>query len=131
MGHSNRYKLKREKHWRQDPHCRRCGVVTYLPQDLYEDPAHMKRIKIPGVHREQLATIGHRYSRLDPRRKQGGKYVLICHKCNQKENMEDCERFAEEFKRRSDAGQRLKAYIRRPKRDERPWEEFEYYKVAE
>ena len=72
-----------------DPHCRRCGVLTWLT-------ASGDGLGTKNLTKEQydtMATIGHRYSKFDDRRytesAENKKYELICHKCNQDEA--DCE----------------------------------------
>ena len=72
-----------------DPHCRRCGVEMWLPAS--GDSRINKRLT-----REQqntMATIGHRYSKFDPKRytEHARKkcYQLICYKCNFDEHLEE------------------------------------------
>lgn len=90
-----RMKRRRTRLWNEDPHCRRCGVVTILPQDLASryKLANVGDIskKVPkGIH-EQMATIEHQRSRLNPLRGTNWEEstTLYCYKCNQEANDEE------------------------------------------
>lgn len=72
---------RRRRFWEKNPLCNRCGVLTWLPNG--------KTAKVPVGIRETMATIGHKFSRVDPRRKQGGAYELLCAACNEAEGKRD------------------------------------------
>lgn len=73
--HESQYmKLLKFKLWIKDPHCVYCGVETILPDDCNE-----KGKPAPP----NMATIDHKYSKLNPLRnvvKQ--EYLLCCNLCN-------------------------------------------------
>ncbi len=76
--------------WKEDPHCRFCKVLTILPESL---PAEIKngRRNIKSVP-DNMATIDHLESRLNPvRRKLRGmlSVTLSCNKCNFERNREE------------------------------------------
>lgn len=76
---------RRERLWNKDPRCFWCGVVT--------KPTN----KHGGKQENDMATLDHVYSRLDPKRKQNlnleVKTVLSCYLCNQKRGKEAMIRY--------------------------------------
>lgn len=81
----------REKLWRIDPHCEKCGVVTILPQNVdgaYTDEHGLLIIKkVP----HNMATIQHIYNRMNPLRRTPLKpnerrLLLWCYRCNTEYN---------------------------------------------
>lgn len=85
MGGRKSFKQQREKMWQQNPHCRRCGVLTILPKDVPGarfKPNGQLMIKVVPPN---MATIQHKYDRLHPNRKKETKekrHFLWCAKCN-------------------------------------------------
>lgn len=89
-----RMKRRREKLWRENPNCRRCGVPTILPVDLmvrYGVAGNQLQKHIPQHVIDQMATIEHRRSRLNPLRgsDRDEATTLYCYKCNQESNNEE------------------------------------------
>lgn len=85
--------------WEKDPRCINCSVVTVLPKDLVQTDSY--GMMLPGVTiPSNMATIGHRYCRLDNRRRTATptekRYRLLCHKCNNEENRIEQKIFIEE-----------------------------------
>lgn len=93
---SNKYRHKKVRMYNESPYCRRCGVFMWLPPSGYN---HVCR-NLPKEEMNTMATIAHKYSRLDPRRwTEGGlnkQYQLICHKCNVKESDEEIAKLSKE-----------------------------------
>lgn len=96
--HESQYmKLIKYKLWVKDPRCIYCGIETILPEECNEKgkpaPPHM-------------ATIDHKYSRLNPLRdvvKQ--EYLLCCNLCNNyRGQVEQGKLSLEELQRRSRKG---------------------------
>lgn len=88
---------QRTRLWEEDPHCRNCGVLTILPHDV---PGYQPESKF--VSPDNMATIQHVYSRLNPERRQINgtrgnqpepRHLLWCFKCNQ----EDCKKEMDEL----------------------------------
>lgn len=79
---SNKYRHKKEKMFEHDPHCRRCGILMWLPLSGNERVTK----KLSEEQLNTMATIGHKYSRFDERRwtehAHNKCYQLICYKCN-------------------------------------------------
>lgn len=90
-------RLLRYKLWVQNPNCIYCGIETILPEDCNEKgkpaPPHM-------------ATIDHKYSRLNPLRnvvKQ--EYLLCCNLCNNYRGRVEQDKLPlEELQKRSQKG---------------------------
>lgn len=77
----NRSRMQKIKMFNKNKHCRRCGVLMWLP------PSGKILLKsMPKTERDAMATIGHFYSKLDERRQtepnHKKKHKLICYKCN-------------------------------------------------
>lgn len=73
----------------ESPNCRKCGVLMWLPPSG-DDRATKHLTK---EQHETMATIGHKYSKLDERRYtepgSNKKYELVCFKCNHDEGKEE------------------------------------------
>lgn len=96
--HESQYlKLIKYKLWAKDPHCIYCGIETILPDDCNE-----KGKPAPP----NMATIDHKYSRLNPLRnvvKQ--EYLLCCNLCNNYRGQVEQDKLSiEELQRRSRKG---------------------------
>lgn len=85
-----RYKKARASLWMSSPFCRRCGVITILPEDF----ANRIGVDVSNLSKmpDNLATIQHCLNRLDPRRKMRlpckTRYTLFCIKCNREDGLE-------------------------------------------
>lgn len=90
----------RDRMWKRDPCCRRCGIVTWSPRHRFEvTPGNSPDEKnanfqasLTHEERKTMATLEHTVSRLDPMRKvfQPGirRRTLFCFDCNQKTGAE-------------------------------------------
>lgn len=89
MADYKRLRRQKERMFRNDPHCMECGVEMWLnPKNSRFRKGHITKEQI-----NTMATIGHRYSKYDERRitepHENKQHRLICHKCNQLENVQD------------------------------------------
>lgn len=86
------FRKKKEKMFNESPICRRCGILMWLPESG-DDRATKHLTK---QEHDTMATIGHKYSKLDERRytEPGTKkrYELICYKCNHEENVNEIKK---------------------------------------
>lgn len=89
----------RKKLWKHEPHCKYCGQLTRLPENLGFKKG--KKVKYP----DDMATLDHVYSRLNPKREEGyNKYIfnLSCNLCNNyREKIESDNLSKEELWKRS------------------------------
>jgi len=92
---SKNKKKRRERLFNEHPYCHWCGVGLIQIEHIRHksDPSNM-------------ATIDHRYGKLDPRRKDtqdpDAQSVLSCWGCNNRRGQEDADRLGvEELRRRS------------------------------
>ena len=88
MGQNTRMNNRRNKLWKEDPHCRRCGIETILPQIaavMYNtDPTRIPK-GLPEEVRNKLATIEHLVPRFHTDRTKpypGERTTLYCWLCN-------------------------------------------------
>lgn len=101
MPERKKYKSRRTKLWREDPHCRNCGVLTILPEMRRKDLIRN------NVNLTNMATLEHLNSRLNPERLKPNysseiRTTLLCYKCNENKGKEDCNvNFREIHKERS------------------------------
>ncbi len=72
-----RYKRRRTRLFNENPHCPFCGVLMVLPESL---PDYGPRIK---VFPDNLCTIEHLFSKLNPEKPKQGKTMICCKKCNE------------------------------------------------
>ena len=87
MPNSGRMRRQRERFWNDNPHCRQCGALTWLPESGLAMKANDRERDV-----NVMATIEHTISRWDPRRgREPGKHLLLCHRCNQKNAERDTE----------------------------------------
>lgn len=113
---ANQLKRRRLKLWKENPHCSFCGVLTILPEDV------SRKTKAPDP--DNMATIEHVYSRLNPhrnikdkeerRRAQkeefGQRRILSCRKCNlERSEKEQSELSIDEKRQR---GGKCPSYLR-------------------
>lgn len=75
----------RERRWKIDPHCEKCGVETIRPQDV--PGVRFKPDGTPIIKKipDNMATVQHRFDRLHPQRRGNSrerKRYLWCYKCN-------------------------------------------------
>jgi hypothetical protein len=99
MGDSRKQK---KKFYSEDPHCRKCGVLTWMPPEGFS----FKKGELSKEQIDTMATIGHKYGRFDDRRysesSENKPHRLLCHKCNQEEQLEESSKIPiEELRRRS------------------------------
>jgi hypothetical protein len=76
-----RIKLRRSKMWRDDPHCRRCRILTVLPEDV-----DVKALEKAGQS-DHLATIDHVVTKYDAEQRRNPapgerRWRLLCRRCN-------------------------------------------------
>lgn len=91
VGNRERLRKRRERLWLNDPHCENCGKLTILPEQL---PGYKPGIGLKGYEQpSNMATIQHRYSKNNPKRKfyipGERRHLLWCHECNKKDNIEE------------------------------------------
>lgn len=97
--------------WREDPRCRRCGIVTLLPEEAaYEAGVlfdgnlmrHLKRARRKDI-RDRIATLEHTRSRYHPARLEkepyGTRTTLFCWRCNFESNEKELKAIPVEEKR--------------------------------
>lgn len=94
-----RYVARRTNLWKEDNHCRRCGIETLLPDQIMSKYRLLESqksdfIKLISLEdRNQMATIQHIYDRYHPLRltvpkNQESRYELWCWKCNNEDSLE-------------------------------------------
>jgi len=83
-------KIIRDRLWKVDPHCRQCGVLTILPQDIVKGRDRFGKLR---HYPDNMATIDHLRSRYDLKRRihdrNERRYILLCIKCNNKREKEE------------------------------------------
>lgn len=82
-----KFKKQRTRLWKENPHCFYCKCLTILPEDLPVEHGYASG-KLKNVP-DDMATIEHIYSRLNPSRWIRGKRVLACYKCNNEKSREE------------------------------------------
>lgn len=98
---SKQRRKQRQKLWNENPHCYYCGILTVPPEIRTKEQVEK------GYYFDNMATLEHLFSRLNPKRYEKHKFktvrhVLACYKCNNDKSMEDTNiNFAEEHRRRS------------------------------
>jgi len=86
MSNAKQLRKQRQHLWNKfDGRCENCGVFTVLPEDVpgYEKINGVLEINKPP---DNMATIQHRYSKVDPMRhiyrRDERRHFLWCNKCN-------------------------------------------------
>lgn len=89
---SRKLSKRRRKLWEEDPHCRRCGILTILPEVFATEEDG--EIIYPKKFPENVATIQHLDSRLSEERGtfDSERTTLFCWRCNNDDNKEVQER---------------------------------------
>ncbi len=89
----NRLARRRERLWKENPHCFFCGVETILPHVAalkYNVPLSKITKNLPKDVLNRMATIDHEFCRFEPERLQNHRRPttrLACFKCNSEEGM--------------------------------------------
>lgn len=80
MAATRSIRKRRYRHWKKNPHCRDCGILTILPEKI---PQSKRTVKLTP----NMATLEHLRSRFDPSRTVPNvsneiRTTLLCGKCN-------------------------------------------------
>ena len=89
MSGKSKTRRRRTNLWRQNPHCRCCGVETVLPRHVLVEREDGRKVFPNGIP-ENLATLQHHDDRYSPHRGVDGigyeRTTLYCRRCNQRES---------------------------------------------
>ena len=104
---TERRRKRRTAMWNENPYCCYCGCLTVLPETLSEE--YIVDGKPIQPFPDNTATTEHKYSRLNPLRRNIGVLLLSCYKCNQERGKSEFEKLPQEISRIPILSTRLKA----------------------
>ncbi len=91
-----RKKARRKQLYEQNPFCPDCNVKMVLPEDVGFF-THKNGLRSILDNPDNLCTLEHKYSRLNPKRKEPVnnevRWFILCTKCNNKRSKIDHETF--------------------------------------